>query len=147
MRKLITTTALSLMLAAPAMAAEHSLMAADITPPTTDIIFVAPNDYVAEGYELYDYNTTPFVGYEELEDADVYSSITGDEIGDIDEIYEATAGVPGYLTVEVGGFLGIGEKEVLLPMDQLSVFRGEDGYRVYVAATEEQLEEYPDFDD
>ncbi|MEM7566798.1 MAG: PRC-barrel domain-containing protein [Pseudomonadota bacterium] len=147
MRKLITTTALTFLFAAPAMAAEHTLMAADITPPATDIIFVAPNDYVVDGYELYDYNATPFDGYDDLDDADVYSSITGDEIGDVDEIYEATPGVPGYLTVEVGGFLGIGEKEVLLPMDQLSVFRGEDGLRIYVAATEEQLEEYPDFDD
>ena len=147
MRTIISATALSLALAAPALADEHVKMATDLTPPTTDIIFVAPTDYVAEGYEYYDYSATPFETYDDLDDADVYSSITGEEIGDIDEVYETSPGVPGYLTVEVGGFLGMGEKEVLLPMDQLAIFRGEDGYRVYVAATEEQLEEYPDFDD
>ena len=147
MRRLLSATALSLALAAPAFAQDTVRMASDVVAPQTDIIFVAPADYQVEGYELYDYNATPFDGYDDLDDADVYSSITGEEIGDIDEVYEASPGVPGYLTVEVGGFLGIGEKEVLLPMDQLAIYRGEDGYRVYVAATEEQLEEYPDFDD
>ena len=146
MRRLLSATALSFALAAPA-AAQDVRMASDVVAPQTDIVFVAPVDYRVEGYELYDYNATPFDGYDDLDDADVYSSITGEEIGEIDDVYETTPGVPGYFEVEVGGFLGIGEKEILLPADQLAIYRGVDGYRVYVAATEEQLEEYPDFDD
>ena len=146
MRKLLSATALVATLATPALA-QTVRTADDVVAPETDIILVAPSSYEVDGYEPYDYNVNPFSTYDDLDDADVYSSITGEEIGEVDEVYEASQGVPGYLEIEVGGFLGIGEKEILLPADQLAIYRGDDGYRVYVEATEEQLEEYPEYDD
>ena len=44
--------------------------------------------------------------------------------------------------VDVGGFLGIGEKAVALPMSSLDVLQqeGGDDLRIYVSQTEEELE-------
>ena len=45
------------------------------------------------------------------------------------------------VVVEVGGFLGLGEKPVAIPFDQMSVLRSEAGeVRVFIEATEEELE-------
>jgi hypothetical protein len=49
--------------------------------------------------------------------------------------------------VELGGFLGLGARQVALPVDQLSIQReGEGGaVRVYSAATPAELEAMPEF--
>jgi hypothetical protein len=49
-----------------------------------------------------------------------------------------------YVVVDVGGFLGIGTHTVALGLDELTILH-DDGWsdlRVYVEATEEQLEEH-----
>lgn len=49
--------------------------------------------------------------------------------------------------LDVGGFLGIGEREVAVTFDELQIIRNEDGsdLRVYVGATKEELEAQPDY--
>jgi hypothetical protein len=46
------------------------------------------------------------------------------------------------VVVDVGGFLGIGEKPVLLPMAELDILRqdGGDEVRVYLRQSKEDLE-------
>lgn len=62
---------------------------------------------------------------------------TGDKIGEIQSIVKDKANGRLQAVVEVGGFLGIGEKEVTIPVDQLRV-RGE-GLLAPVASTEDEL--------
>ncbi|SFQ17821.1 PRC-barrel domain-containing protein [Tranquillimonas alkanivorans] len=71
----------------------------------------------------------------EIEGTGVYD-LNGDRIGEIEDVGRDN------LIVEVGGFLGLGEKEVLLPKERISMQRSEVGdmVRAYVDTTEEQLE-------
>lgn len=68
----------------------------------------------------------------------------GDEdIGEIGDLVLSDGQVSDVI-VEVGGFLGLGEKEVLIPFERLSVLRSNDGdIRVYIDSTEEELEAMP----
>lgn len=50
--------------------------------------------------------------------------------------------------VDVGGFLGMGEKTVAMPMDELRIMQAaedRDDLRVYVDATQERLENMPEY--
>ncbi|MGR3630792.1 MAG: PRC-barrel domain-containing protein [Limimaricola soesokkakensis] len=76
----------------------------------------------------------------DLEGSTVYG-INDERIGDIGDIMVDDQGQIQNVVVEVGGFLGIGEKPVAIPFDQMSVLRSEAGeVRVFIEATEEQLE-------
>jgi sporulation protein YlmC with PRC-barrel domain len=79
---------------------------------------------------------------DELEDRDVYTA-DGEEIGEVEEVLGTTQGEPTALALEVGGFLGIGEREVIVPLDQLAIT--ED--RVVLDMTKEQIEALEDWDD
>lgn len=139
MRILLAASALSLIIAAPANAQTHNR-----TLPETDIVFVAPSMQV-EGYDAYDFAADPF-DTDDLEGEAVYSSITNERIGDVNEIYAGASGAPDIIEMSIGGFIGIGDKDIAVPFDQVSLYRGDD-WRVYIEATEEQLETYPEFDD
>jgi hypothetical protein len=87
-----------------------------------------------------------------------FTSITTDEllgtavygsndnwVGEIGELALTEDGEIEAVIIDVGGFLGIGEKPVALSMDQIQLRRGEGGafgddLRAYVNATEEELE-------
>ena len=59
---------------------------------------------------------------DDLEDMDLKSA-AGDDIGEVEEVLTDGTGQPVAVAVEVGGFLGIGEREVVLPLDQLQLDR------------------------
>jgi len=87
-----------------------------------------------------------------------FTSITTDElvgtavygsrdnwVGEISELALTEDGQIEAVVVDVGGFLGIGQKPVALGMEQIQLRRGEGGLfgddlRAYVNATEEELE-------
>ena len=50
---------------------------------------------------------------------------------------------PVAVAAEVGGFLGMGEKDVVIGLDQLS----QDGDHLKINMTKEQIGALPDFDD
>lgn len=51
------------------------------------------------------------------------------------------------VTIDVGGFLGIGSKEVAVDMDNLAFMTDADGdYYLYTSFTEDQLEAQPEYD-
>lgn len=100
-----------------------------------------------EGYEPYDYAADSTLD-ETLDDADVYSSITNEDIGEVDDVHTGVGEDDTFLELEIGGFLDNGDKDIAVPIDQVSIYRGEDDdYRVYIEATEEQLEDYPEYED
>ena len=54
-----------------------------------------------------------------LEGLDVYSSNNGDKIGDISELIFDNSGKVQVVVIGVGGYLGIGERDVAVPFDQI----------------------------
>jgi hypothetical protein len=77
---------------------------------------------------------------EELLGAPVYGE--NDEwIGDLSELNLADDGGIEGVIIDVGGFLGIGEKPVMMSLDQVTIRRAfGDEIRAYVNATEEELD-------
>ena len=76
-----------------------------------------------------------------LEDADLIDP-TGENIGEVDDVLLGQDGSTMAVSLDVGGFLGIGEKNVVIPIDSLTMV--EDG--VSVDMTKDELEALPEYD-
>ncbi|WP_116087435.1 PRC-barrel domain-containing protein [Tropicimonas sp. IMCC34011] len=97
-----------------------------------------------EGYQMVDATA---MTAEELDGVRVYG--TDDSwIGEVSDILLSQEGSIESVIVDVGGFLGIGEKPVQLSFEDLNLQRQENGnqLRAYVGATEEELEALPRFE-
>lgn len=70
---------------------------------------------------------------------------TGEEIGEIGEIMTSEDTEERIATVEVGGFLGIGEKTIAIPLSDLEKSTEEDAFRT--SMTRESIEAHPEFDE
>ena len=65
-----------------------------------------------------------------------------DDIGEINDILLDQNGDVKALILGVGGFLGLGETQVAVPLDMIELRRlGGDDLRAYVSATEKELQE------
>jgi len=80
----------------------------------------------------------------DLDGATVYS-VRGEEIGEMGNLGVAEGNMQEVI-IDVGGFLGLGERQVRVPLTDLSVLQNEagDDVRVYVDATEDRLMGYPE---
>lgn len=78
----------------------------------------------------------------ELEDMRIFGA-NGEEIGEIDDVLGDAAGQPSAVTVEVGGFLGMGDREVVIGLDEIEVV----GPRLTLNRTREQIEALPEWTD
>lgn len=82
---------------------------------------------------------------DELEGKKVVT-LTGEEIGEIGEVGESSAHGGRIATVEVGGFLGIGEKTIAIPLSELDKSAAdEDSVRTNL--TRASIESEAEFDD
>lgn len=66
----------------------------------------------------------------------------GDDVGEIKDLVIDQSRV-AYAVVSVGGFLGIGDKDVAIPLDQLKL--GKDQSYLMTAETEAQLKQMPEY--
>jgi sporulation protein YlmC with PRC-barrel domain len=66
----------------------------------------------------------------------------GDTVGKVDSVVIDQDGKVRYVIVGVGGFLGIGKKDVALAWDQLSI--SDNGEKVVTSATKDQLAALPE---
>jgi hypothetical protein len=66
----------------------------------------------------------------------------GEEVGKIEDL--VVKDEAHYAVLSVGGFLGLGEKNVAIPLDELKL--GEDQSYLMSTETEEQLEELPAYE-
>jgi hypothetical protein len=82
------------------------------------------------------------LGQEEIVGKTVVSQ-QGEEIGEIEEVVMDTTSQQQLAVIDVGGFLGIGEKSVAVAFDQLQL--SEDG-RVKSDLTRETLQSQPEYD-
>ena len=78
----------------------------------------------------------------------VYSSNDpeSETIGDVNDLIIGEDGSITDAVIGVGGFLGIGEKNVAVPFDELQVVESDGDIRLIYAATREQLEAAPAVD-
>lgn len=71
---------------------------------------------------------------------------SNENVGDINDIRIDTSGKIAAVIVGVGGFLGMGEKNVALPYDQLTFAKDADGALVVTAdVTKESLQSLPEW--
>lgn len=139
-KHLMATTALVGVLAAPALAQDD---------PATGTL-LNDNEYQSTrteaGYFEADVNqmlASNLIG------SWVYSSAAEDAetVGDVNDIILSPNGGVEAVIIGVGGFLGIGEKDVAVGFDRLEWQQGEDGERWLVAKlSKEELEAAPEFD-
>jgi hypothetical protein len=78
----------------------------------------------------------------DVEDMTIYSA-GGEEVGEVEAVLLDGSGRPVAVAADVGGFLGLGERDVVIGLDRLS--RGQD--RLTVAMSKEEIEALPEFDD
>ena len=84
---------------------------------------------------------------EKLTGAKVYDA-NDEVIGEVGTLVLSDAGQVTQAIIDVGGFLGMGEKPVALNLTDIDILRNEagDDVRVYLAKTKEELEAMPSFE-
>ena len=102
------------------------------------------NDFRVDGYAEVDYNQ---MTAEDLDGARVYG-IGDEDVGEISELLLTEDGKIDKAIIDVGGFLGIGEKSVAVGFDKLSIQKENNGanVRVYIDASEDSLKQLPEYD-
>lgn len=163
-RTLLTSTAIAALLsagaiaqdAAPATPAPTEAPAAPATDaPATPAPADAPaaataapatgDSILATGYTVTDKDNlaTEIIGKQ------VYSSSAADaeHIGDVNNLVIGETGDIAAVIIGVGGFLGIGEKAVAVPFNNITVIQAPDGGEVKLTTTEtsESLQAAPEF--
>jgi len=154
-RTLLTTTALAALLTAGAIAQDATPPAPAEAPATTEAPAMdAPADataaamvdssILASGYTVTDKDNlaTEIIGKQ------VYSSAAADaeHIGDVNNLVIGENGEIAAVIIGVGGFLGIGEKNVAVNYAELEWVTAEDNSERFVLpTTKEALESAPDF--
>jgi hypothetical protein len=74
------------------------------------------------------------------------TNAAGETIGDINDVLFDKSGRAANVVIGVGGFLGIGEKSVAIPYDQLTITADPTGKRVVTAPlSKERLQSAPEF--
>ena len=74
----------------------------------------------------------------ELEDMNLLSH-TGEEIGEVENVLVDENGQPVAITAEIGGFLGVGQKTVVIGFDRLQL-KGEDEPDLATTLTREEMQ-------
>ncbi len=134
MKTFLTTASLVALMAVPAVAQDSTM------PKTTTM--------PAEQQEMAPVKTAADAGNLSANDL-LNQSVkngAGEVVGDINDIRIDSNGKIAAVIVGVGGFLGLGEKDVALPFDQLSLTRDADGGLVVTAkVTKESLQAAPEW--
>ena len=138
-RKLLATTALATLLAGGAFAQTTT---APAPAPAAPAEMQQPADQAAPAVRADGYLATNLIG------ETVYNGTAdnAENIGDVNDLVIDKDGNIQAVVVGVGGFLGLGEKNVALEFDKIS-WAERDGDRwIVVDASKESLEGLPEFD-
>jgi sporulation protein YlmC with PRC-barrel domain len=83
--------------------------------------------------------------WQDIRQLDVYD-INGEQIGSVEDLYlDQEEHLPRFLDVGAGGFLGIGKKHFLVPIEEVSRDVGEEE-RVTVNQSRDKVVDSPEFD-
>lgn len=131
LRTLLTTSALALLLAGPALAQEA--IPVPVAPTELEQVGLTPPNVLSEGYasQRQDVLVTRLLGEK------VYASIAdnAEEIGTINDMVVTSGEGISAVVVGVGGFLGVGEKDVAVAFADLDWAERADGSRRWVLGT------------
>jgi sporulation protein YlmC with PRC-barrel domain len=99
-----------------------------------------------EGYADADMNEVQALTAEDLEGTYVYGA-NDETVGEIDDLILGDDGKISNVVINVGGFLGLGEKPVAVTFDELQFLKNVNGddVRIYIDSTEEALEAQPEY--
>ncbi len=145
MKHTLGAVGLALVLATPAFAQQSKPM----TPPNTDTSSMSNPGTPVGGQRagfVQNQNTNEWRA-SKLIGASVYGP-SDDSIGDINDVIIGADGQIKAVVVGVGGFLGVGEKNVALPFDALTVTRKADSssiQKITVSYTKDELKNAPKF--
>jgi hypothetical protein len=132
MTRLLTATAVTALMLSSALA-QTTPPRGDTSPPGQGMFFSAPKPGELPGSKLLRSN--------------VYGPDNA-KIGDINDIYIERNGAVQIVVIGVGGFLGIGEKDVAIPFKELNITptaSGDGIEKITVRYTKEQLNQAPKF--
>ena len=91
--------------------------------------------------------TTTDISADDFVGTTVYGA-NDENVGDIGDVVLSDDGNVEAVIIDVGGFLGVGEKPVAVGMDNLAFLSDEDGdMYLYTQFTKEQLEAQPEYDE
>ena len=84
---------------------------------------------------------------EDLTGAVVYGA-NDENIGEVDSLLLNNDNQIDRIVLNIGGFLGLGEHQIAVTMDEVQILRSEDGsdFRVYIDSTQEALEAQPEYE-
>lgn len=99
-----------------------------------------------EGYQEVDAAMVRQMTADDLENARIYG-VNDEDIGEIEELLVNDNGEIDRVLIDVGGFLGMGERRVAVSFEELQVLRNAEGndVRIYIDSTEEALESLPEY--
>jgi hypothetical protein len=129
-------------MASDSAATTDSTMASDssdremLTQPTVE----------REGYANASMEEMEALTAEDLDGAYVYGA-NDETVGEIGSLVMGDDGKVAEVVINVGGFLGLGEKPVAVTWDELQVMKAADGedFRIYIDSTKEALEAQPEY--
>lgn len=100
-----------------------------------------------EGYAEVEMASVREMTSDQLEGATVYGA-DDKSVGEIDSLVLGDDGKVTHVVVNVGGFLGLGEKPVAVTFDELQILQEQDGddVRIYIDSTQERLEAQPEYE-
>lgn len=99
-----------------------------------------------EGYAEADMAAVRQMTSEDLEGTRVYGA-NDENVGKIGSLVVGDDGKVSEVVINVGGFLGLGEKAVVVTFDELQILQEQagDDLRVYIDSTKENLEAQPEY--
>ncbi|TMM51597.1 PRC-barrel domain-containing protein [Sulfitobacter sabulilitoris] len=155
-RFLVVTTSKEMLEAAPAFerdmndsaAMEQSSEATETAmSDSADRTMLTPPTVERDGYAELDRAKIDALTAEELQGSYVYGP-DDETVGEIDSLVLNDGGMIEKVVINVGGFLGLGEKQVAVTFPELRVLRNVEGddTRIYIDSTEEALEALPEYE-
>lgn len=119
-------------------------VAAARVPAVEDPLRLTRPDVTIEGYETLEREA---LTAEMLTGAPVYG-VGEEEIGEVSDLIVDASGQVAGAVIDVGGFLGIGERPVAISSEEMQIVRSEDGdVRVYMEASRERLGQRPAYEE
>ncbi|MFP7571676.1 PRC-barrel domain-containing protein [Marivita sp. S2033] len=116
-----------------------------VTTDMNDRPMMAPPAVEREGYSLAERDT---LTTENLTGARVYG-VNDEDVGEVSELLLNDDGTIDRAILDIGGFLGMGEHQIAVTLDELQIVRTDagDDIRVYIDSTQEALEAQPEYQD
>lgn len=102
--------------------------------------------YQREGYADAEMEMVQALTAEDIQGSYVYGA-NDETVGEVDSLVMGDDGKVAHVVINVGGFLGLGEKPVAVTFDELQILKNVDGddFRIDIDSTQEALEAQPEY--